>query len=86
MLHLLMGNDPWFRAKSHGIGAGLPTCWQGWALIASYLGVLAGVGLSYSSGGVSSTVAYLLLFAVTAIFLSIVHKRTEGGWKWRWGA
>lgn len=86
MLHLFMGNDPWFRAKRYGLGAGIPIRWQGWAAIASYLGTLAGIGLlSRASDAESRGLAFALLLVVTAIFVVIVHKRTEGGWKWRWG-
>lgn len=86
MLHLLMGKDPWFRARRYGLGAGLPSKWQGWALLASYAGVLGGIGLmAKAADDFTRAFAFALFLAVTAIFLSILHKRTEGGWKWRWG-
>ena len=31
----------WFPAKQFGWGWGLPTCWQGWAVFAAYLVVVA---------------------------------------------
>ena len=87
MLHLLMGNESWFRAKRYGLGAGLPIRWQGWAVIASYLGALAGIGLlSKAPDALSRGLAFALILVVTALFLTIVHRRTEGGWKWRWGS
>lgn len=30
MMHLFMRKGPWFRAKSHGFGTGLPFVWEGW--------------------------------------------------------
>jgi hypothetical protein len=86
MLHLLMGTDPWFRAKRYGYGAGLPVKWQGWVLIASYVAVLGGIGLiSKSADGFTRAFAFTVFLAVTVIFLSVLNKRTEGGFKWRWG-
>jgi ABC-type multidrug transport system permease subunit len=86
MLHLFMGNDSWFRAKRYGLGAGLPIRWQGWALTASYIAALAGIGLlSKAPDAVSRGLAFALFLIVTAMFLAIVRGRTEGGWKWRWG-
>lgn len=34
-------NDYWFRAKRHGWGWGLPRCWQGWATLLGYIGLVA---------------------------------------------
>lgn len=30
----------WFPAKRYGWGWGLPTCWQGWAVLAAYIASL----------------------------------------------
>lgn len=80
MLHLLMDKGPWFRAKRLGYGAGMPFKWQGWAVIAAYLGAVAGVLFGLVSTKVlSSTLAYLLLAAVTFMFVAIVVRRTERG-------
>lgn len=77
---------PWFAAKSFGYGTGLPIAWQGWALIAAWLGLLGGVALLDRSGNDAARVAaFALLLAGTATFLSVAAKRTEGGWRWRWG-
>src|SRR3546814_16802549 len=32
MLHLFLDERPWFSAKRHGYGTGLPLAWQGWVL------------------------------------------------------
>jgi hypothetical protein len=86
MLHIFMQKGPWFRAKRYGYGAGLPFKWQGWAVVALYASALAGVGLlSKQDTSFPKVAAFAMLLIVTAIFVVIVHKRTEGGWKWRWG-
>lgn len=86
MRYVFISKEPWFRAKSYGLGAGLPTRPEGWALIAVYLLALAGIGqLSKSSADIARIAAFILVLSITAIFLATVHNRTEGGWKWRWG-
>jgi hypothetical protein len=89
MLALFSGKEPWFRAKRFGYGAGLPFKWQGWVTLAAYLLAMVGLGLFADGHGAMPTfVTVGLMLTTTAIFLVIVRKRTEGGWKWRggWGA
>ncbi|MEA3264866.1 MAG: hypothetical protein U9R07_15430 [Pseudomonadota bacterium] len=77
---------PWFAAKRFGYGAGWPISWQGWALLAGYLAILAIVGwLDQQSDGRVRTIAFAVFVAATATFASLVYQRTAGGWKWRWG-
>ena len=87
MLHLFLGKEPWFRAKRYGIGAAFPIRWQGWVLLASYTLALAGIGrFAAIPGGIAQVAAFLVFVGVTVAFVIIVRKRTEGGWKWRWGS
>ncbi|WP_232492965.1 hypothetical protein [Novosphingobium kaempferiae] len=86
MLHKLFERGDWFPPKRYGYGAGLPIAWQGWFLMASYLGTLAGIALLDRSGMPGGRALALALFiVVTACFLIAVARRTQGGWKWRWG-
>lgn len=86
MLHVFMDKGPWFRARKYGFGAGLPFKWQGWALIGLYLLALAGIAqLSRAQTGGISAQMVILFVVTTAIFVVLCRKRTEGGWKWRWG-
>ena len=86
MLHLFMKEGAWFRARRYGYGMGLPFKWQGWAVIALYLMALAGIGLmSEQDGTAPRAMAFALFVMITAIFIAICRKRTDGGWKWRWG-
>ncbi|MBA4164458.1 MAG: hypothetical protein C0510_07475 [Erythrobacter sp.] len=82
MLHVLFDRRPWFRAKSHGYGAGLPIAWQGWLMLGMHLALMVGAVLLLNDQPV--------LLAVTIFFcafapLPLYRARTEGGWRWRWG-
>ena len=86
MLHLFMEKGAWFRAKKFGYGSGLPIKLQGWVLIAFYLLALAGISLlSKQDAAMPKASALALFLIVTAVFIAVARKRTEGGWKWRWG-
>lgn len=82
MLHRIFGPGDWFAAKKHGRGSGFPVAWQGWAVVAAYVGIVAGLSLLldppsptgyalYVAGLVSSTVALML----------IARARTPGRWR-----
>lgn len=82
----LFDKKAWFAPKRFGIGAGWPIAWQGWALIASYLLALGGIGLlSEQSNAGAKASAFALFMILTGLFALIVWRRTEGGWHWRWG-
>ena len=77
---------PWFAPERYGYGASLPIAWQGWALIGAYIAVIGVVAwLDQQADGRVRTIGFALFVAATATFLSLVYKRTKGGWKWRWG-
>jgi hypothetical protein len=83
MLHKIFVPGPWFAAKRLGIGASWPIAWQGWALLAAYTGVIAGLGMLLRQGGTFPRVAALVVFlGCTAVLLEIVRRRTDGGWHW----
>lgn len=83
MLHLFMEKGSWFRAKSHGYGSGLPIKWQGWALLMAHAAVLIGLGLAFQD---RPWVMAVMLVIAAAAPMPIYAARTEGGWRWRWGA
>ena len=85
MLHQVLEGGDWFAAKRYGYGAGLPIAWQGWALLAAYMGAMFGFALLAEQdwpGAASGIVGMVLL---TVAFILIVHRRTRGGWRCRWG-
>ena len=71
------GRKPWFAAKRIGYGAGPPIAWQGWALIAVWLGAIGGAGLLQNAGGEVARQAGIALFvASTVCFVIIALRRT----------
>jgi hypothetical protein len=72
----------WFSAKRYGYGFNLPIAWQGWAVFIAYalLLYLAAQWLDHSS-----LPFWIVVIALTALFLWIVARTTKGGWRWRWG-
>jgi hypothetical protein len=78
----------WFRPKRYGYGA-TPVTWQGWALTLGTVLAMVAVSLALRLTEKSAwTLAALFAFDVAALAaLTIVsHRKTEGGWRWRWGA
>ncbi|NHO33602.1 hypothetical protein [Acetobacter fallax] len=73
-------SKPWFAPKQFGYGAGWPVAWQGWVLLLSFFGVVL-VIIALVSGLEQS----LGIFGATVIFGAIAARKTEGGWRWRWG-
>jgi hypothetical protein len=66
-------DDDWFPAKTLGYGWGLPRRWQGWAVLAVYLGALAVIAWRLPPStqpvafGICVLVATALLIAVCAL-------------------
>ena len=82
MIHLLFDGRPWFRPKRHGYGAGLPIAWQGWLLMVSHVGLVAGLGILLEDHPALQFAAVLIAALAP---LPIYARKTEGGWSWRWG-
>ena len=81
MFWLLNDSRPWFRHKSFGYGAGLPVAWQGWALLASHIALLVGLGALLREHPVALVAAVL---TAALLPMPLYAARTEGGWRWRW--
>jgi hypothetical protein len=82
MLHLFLDGRPWFRAKSHGYGAGLPIAWQGWAMLAAHIALIMGL-VTLLRDRPAALVSFVILAALMP--MPLYRARTEGGWHWRWG-
>ena len=71
----------WFRAKRYGWGWGLPSAWQGWAVLFTYFAlVLGGIPVIQASRGSVVYIAYLL--ALTVILVAVCWLTGEpSGWR-----
>ena len=77
----------WFRQKKFGYGA-TPNTWQGWLL--TIVSSLAVFGVILSAPGIRDNllrVAWIVLgLSVTVLVtVTVSHRKTEGGWRWRNG-
>ena len=85
MLHKFFEGGDWFAAKRYGYGAGRPIAWQGWVLLAAYIGAVLGLGVLAERGWPQNAGALAAIAVLTVVFVVIVHRHTRGGWRWRWG-
>ena len=70
----------WFRPKHYGWGAS-PSNWKGWLATAVFVAlVVAIMQLATLPFQVATIVP------MTALFIWIVWKKTDGAWRWRWGS
>ena len=73
----------WFPARRYGWGWGPPTSWQGWAVIAGYLALIALGSALFPPG--SDWAAFLgYLVVVTALLVAVCWLTGEPP-HWRWG-
>lgn len=77
---------PWFRVKQYGYGAGFPCSWEGWALLAGFIGLLVVI----SSLAPDMAVDHPWAFTIGHIGLGvgliwIVWRKSDKPWAWRWG-
>jgi hypothetical protein len=78
----------WFQQKRLGYGP-TPNTWQGWLF--TIVGALLMVALAFGADFVRDDTERLILIAVglplvLIPFVLIIHAKTEGGWRWHWGA
>ena len=73
----------WFPAKRYGWGWGLPLTWQGWTVLATFIGLLAMGFLTFPP---KSELLYLLIYVVllTVLLVAICWAKGEPP-RWRWG-
>ena len=73
----------WFPVKRYGWGWGLPTAWQGWAVLAVFAGLMVAGSLVVLPGqGVEIFLAYAALLC--ALLLAVCWLKGEPP-TWRWG-
>lgn len=80
-----MNNRPayWFPAKSYGWGWGPPTTWQGWVVMAIYIGlvILSAVFLPPKQFPLEWAAC---IVALSAVLIAICWIKGEPP-RWRWG-
>ena len=80
-----MQRDPkyWFPAKSHGWGWGAPVAWQGWAVMAVFLSLVAAGVVIFPPA--TRLLAYLAFTtAMTGLLIGVCWFKGEPP-RWRWG-
>ena len=73
----------WFPAKRYGWGWGPPTCWQGWAVMAIFVGLVAACALRFLPSGRPG--AFLACTALLALLLTGICWLKGERPSWRWG-
>jgi hypothetical protein len=73
----------WFPAKRYGWGWGLPVRWQGWVVLAVYLGlVLAGVR---AFKPLPDPVPFITYISLLSLLLTLICWAKGEPPRWRWG-
>ncbi|CUS45737.1 MAG: hypothetical protein V4610_17525 [Pseudomonadota bacterium] len=71
----------WFAPKLFGFGA-TPVTWQGWALTLGFCAALL-LDIRFLPGDLLKAIVGVTL---AAGFVTISWRKTDGGWRWRWGS
>jgi hypothetical protein len=78
----------WFKPKRYGLGAA-PSSWEGWALLAAYIAAMFAnaflLGVDPHAGQPHPLAFIVIAFVLTLFFVVISWRKTEGGFRWRWG-
>ena len=78
----------WFRPKRYGYGA-TPCSWEGWAatlaVVIAVTAVAHWVPFLFHDAGVGVLAAVAIAALIIGLFVWLAWKKTEGGWRWRWG-
>jgi len=83
-----MGNGngkPWFKPKRTGYGC-VPSTPEGWVITGVYvMMLLSGEVALFLTGPTESHIIAFLTFSLllTAVFLAVAYKKTDGVWRWR---
>jgi hypothetical protein len=72
----------WFPAKRYGWGWGLPCAWQGWVVMAVWLGLLFGAAFLTLPGHKRLWIASVVVLVV--VLTTICFLKGEKP-RWRWG-
>ena len=73
----------WFPAKRYGWGWGMPTSWQGWVVLVSWLLVVAAV-TPFVQPHEHPLLFGLFMLVMLAVMVAIGYAKGEPP-RWRWG-
>jgi len=77
----------WFPAKRYGWGWGLPSAWQGWAVLVTFIALLgAGALLLRAEGSDEVPMFFIGYTAVLSAALLLICWLKGEPPSWRWGA
>jgi len=74
-------HDYWFPAKRTGWGWGLPQTWQGWVVLAAYLGVVAVLVRFFSPDTQPMWFAFGMVIATAVLVLVCWLKGAPPQWR-----
>ena len=72
----------WFAPKRRGFGSGSPIAWQGWVVMALFIGITVASTQIFKD---KPLIMFSIIVPVAALFLLVAAKTTKGGWHWRSG-
>ena len=73
----------WFRAKRYGWGWGLPLTWEGWAVLAVWLGVfVAAIPFFHLTQRIREH--FLFVAGMVVVLIGVCYWKGEPA-RWRWG-
>lgn len=86
LLILIMAEEKkyWLPAKTHGWGWGFPSTWQGWLVLAGFVGFMIGAGCWFASS--ENLISYLVAVSVAMVLLLFICYRKGEPPRWRWGS
>ena len=73
----------WFPAKRYGWGWGVPTTWQGWVVLLSYLCLII-AGIPFIQASFGSVIYGIYALALTALLIGVCWLKGEPP-RWRRG-
>ena len=73
----------WFPAKTYGWGGGIPSTWEGWVVMVSFMAAMLAGGL-YLLPRYGEAVFFAFTFVCCMALLAICRAKGEPP-EWRWG-
>lgn len=74
--------DYWFPAKRYGYGWGMPRRWQGWAVMAAYIAVVAMADVFFPARTHAVGFSAIVAGATLALIGICRIKGEPPGWRW----